>query len=181
MRSVKGFTLAELLISLAILGVIATFTIPKILGAAGNGQNTAIAKEAASMIAGALSTYQLSNSLATSTTGGAFTPYMNYVAVDTATSLVGFNCATTPCLKLHNGGYLQYGTGTFGTAAGTSTDAMVFNLDPDGTGSQTHVTFIQFFNGRLSTAQQASGSMTLSATNNPSTVATDPAYIQNWN
>ncbi|MCE3236975.1 MAG: hypothetical protein K0Q50_3167, partial [Vampirovibrio sp.] len=30
-RSVSGFTLAELLISLAILGVIATFTIPKIL------------------------------------------------------------------------------------------------------------------------------------------------------
>jgi prepilin-type N-terminal cleavage/methylation domain-containing protein len=40
-----GFTLAELLISLAILGVIATFTLPKILGGTGSKQNIAIAKE----------------------------------------------------------------------------------------------------------------------------------------
>lgn len=41
----KGFTLAELLISLLILGEIATFTIPKILSAQQNGSKKAIIKE----------------------------------------------------------------------------------------------------------------------------------------
>lgn len=41
----SAFTLAELLIALAILGVIATFTIPKILNSQANGQKTAVFKE----------------------------------------------------------------------------------------------------------------------------------------
>ena len=45
-RYKKGFTLAELLISLGILGLIATFTIPKIVGAAGDSKYNAAAKEA---------------------------------------------------------------------------------------------------------------------------------------
>lgn len=43
--SQPGFTLAELLIALAILGVIATFTIPKILQAQQNQEKHAIYKE----------------------------------------------------------------------------------------------------------------------------------------
>ena len=41
----KGFTLAELLIALTILGVIATFTIPKILHSQDNAQRAAVFKE----------------------------------------------------------------------------------------------------------------------------------------
>ncbi len=41
----KGFTLAELLVSLLILGEIATFTIPKILASQQNGMKKAILKE----------------------------------------------------------------------------------------------------------------------------------------
>lgn len=47
----KAFTLAELLIALAILGVIATFTIPKVLTANQNGTFKAIGKETAAMLA----------------------------------------------------------------------------------------------------------------------------------
>ncbi|MEB3286218.1 MAG: type II secretion system protein [Vampirovibrionales bacterium] len=46
----KGFTLAELLIALVILGVIATFTIPKILTAQANAQRESVLKETIAMM-----------------------------------------------------------------------------------------------------------------------------------
>ncbi|MCE3236435.1 MAG: hypothetical protein K0Q50_2626 [Vampirovibrio sp.] len=45
-----GFTLAELLVSLAILGVIATFTIPKVLYTSQNAQKQAVLKETISSL-----------------------------------------------------------------------------------------------------------------------------------
>ena len=58
-NSQLAFTLAELLIALAILGVIATFTIPKILDSGSNSQWNAIGKEAAAMVSGAYQSYKL--------------------------------------------------------------------------------------------------------------------------
>lgn len=175
----KGFTLAELLISLAILGVIATFTIPKILSATSSGQNTAVAKEAASMISGAFSTYTLNYGIATTTTGGALTSFMNYVAADTSSTLGSLTCtATAICLKLHNGGVLQYSTSmNFSTTAATG--GIYFNIDPDGAGSATQATFIQFANGRLTTYTANAGAPTSGGT--ALTTAADPSYIANWN
>jgi prepilin-type N-terminal cleavage/methylation domain-containing protein len=46
----KGFTLAELLIALALLGIIAAFTIPKVLQAAGSQEATAKVREAVSTL-----------------------------------------------------------------------------------------------------------------------------------
>jgi prepilin-type N-terminal cleavage/methylation domain-containing protein len=42
---IKGFTLAELLIALALLGIIASFTIPKVLESSTNAKYKAMAKE----------------------------------------------------------------------------------------------------------------------------------------
>ena len=40
----KGFTLTELLIAVALIGVIAVFTVPKVLNAQGNKENIAKTK-----------------------------------------------------------------------------------------------------------------------------------------
>lgn len=186
-RSNKGFTLAELLIALAILGVIATFTVPKILSASANGQNTSVAKEAASMISAAYSTYTLNNTLTTATTAGAITQYFNYVATDTGTTYTGSAgtalqacSATVVCLKLHNGAILQYDTGeTFGGTG--AANGIVLNLDPDGQGTQGRISFIQFYGGRTTTIGQNGGNPTTGGTATITNQATDPAYLQNWN
>lgn len=179
-KSNPGFTLAELLIALAILGVIATFTIPKILSSSQNGQNTAIAKEAASMVSGAYSTYTLNNGAATGVTAGALTQYMNYVATDATAAAYTFgiacNTANVVCIKLHNGGVLQYSSNI---NFGATTGALPFSVDPDGAGAQTPITFWQYYNGRLSTGGQGAG--TASGAPSSYVTTTDPSYLANWN
>jgi prepilin-type N-terminal cleavage/methylation domain-containing protein len=181
MKSINGFTLAELLIALMILAEIATFTIPKVISATANGQNKSISKETASMVAGAFSNYQLKIGMASTMKGSDLTQYMNYIKVDTTTlynattgTALQQCTATLPCLTLHTGGVLQYDTAM--TMGGTNTtNAVYFNLDPDGNGAQGRITFVQFYNGRLS-----SGGVAGTATPSGGTItreATDPTYF----
>ena len=121
LKCFKGFTLAELLISLAILGVIATFTIPKILTAQTSAQNIAKTKDVAAMISGALLQAKMDGVVSATSTAAVLTPYMNYVKLDTSGTVIdgtpliaSFSCvAASPCLQLHNGGYLLYTTKAF--------------------------------------------------------------------
>ncbi len=184
----QGFTLAELLISLAILGVIATFTIPKILTSSANGQNTAIAKEVASMISAGFSTYTLNNGVANTVKPGDLTQYFNYVSTTTSGTLSAATSgqalqtcsAVLPCMTLHNGGVLQWDTAqTFNGT--TTTHAVTFNLDPDGTGAQGRITFWQFANGRFTTGGQLAGITPQSSAITLTTTTTDPSYLANWN
>ncbi len=133
-----GFTLAELLISLAILGVIAMFTIPKVLNSSQSQQYNSAAKEVISMISGAYDVYRLNNT-PTATTGLLdLTPYMNYVRIDTSSTVDGYENSTstvdcrsiTICLVLHQGGRLYiYNNRVFD---GVSTTNVLFTLyDPD--------------------------------------------------
>ena len=68
-KTIQGFTLAELLIALAILGVIATFTIPKILAGSSESQNKALFKETISAINEVVYDGVMSNELYSGMTG----------------------------------------------------------------------------------------------------------------
>ena len=106
-----GFTLAELLIALAILGVIATFTIPKILDSGSNSKHNSIAKEASALVSEAFQVYKLNSASIIDTGINEYTPYINYVKIETtgnkidnANTLTDRDCNNvTPCLLLHNG------------------------------------------------------------------------------
>lgn len=185
MNRQKGFTLAELLIALAILGTIATFTIPKVLQSSNNSQATAIAKDVAGMIAGAYQAYQLENTGGAATTASNIAAYMNYVKLSTANdglcSSRSLGGTTDPCIQLHNGGVIHYYTAnSFGGT--TNSHTLVFNIDPDGnkTGFST-ATLVLFYNGRLTTGAQAGTITTAGIGATTSYMTTDPAYIQNWN
>ncbi len=133
-----GFTLAELLSALAILGVIATFTIPKVLQSSTNGQWNSSAKEFASTISAAYEAYRLENSVTTTFKAADLTPYMNYVRVDTSATIdsnywgtVVQTCGgTTPCYKLHSGAMMVANTNNM--AGTTASHGVWFLFDPDG-------------------------------------------------
>lgn len=139
-RPVKGFTLAELLIALAILGVIATFVIPKILQSQQSSQKKAIALEAISAVAAAYDLYKQQNTVTASTGMDDLVGSLNYVKRDTSTIVdhkpgnTSTDCstATVRCYKLHNGAILWYITNVGKFNGTASTNYLLFLIDPDG-------------------------------------------------
>ncbi len=164
-RVFAGFTLAELLSALAILGVIATFTIPKVLNATQNNQYNSTAKEFIASLSSAYQAYQLDNGAPPSTMlPKELTPYLNYVRLDTATvidnnytgSTHTCNTAST-CILLHSGARVLFAS--WASFGGTSaTNAVTLYFDPDGrvttggtTGPGKSVQLWLFYNGRVTT------------------------------
>jgi prepilin-type N-terminal cleavage/methylation domain-containing protein len=191
-RSAFGFTLAELLIALGILGVVATFTIPKVLNAQQDGKNRAMAKEVAGMLAESYQRYKLSNSVTSGFGIKDLTPYMNYVAVDTASSVDGFptegnvNCSSAwnTCLRAHNGAMLRYvNTETFGGTA--ATNAVTFQIDVDaritGSTSGQAVQFFLYTNGAIKDLENAPVTITSAGTHpGPPCPGCNPPWF-GWN
>ncbi len=163
-----GFTLAELLISLAVLVVIAAFTIPKVLNVSQDGQWNSTAKEASAMVLNAYEAYRLNNTVDATTTLGDITPYMNFVRVDTSTLIdhVYGHVSTTRscsnaanlCLKLFSGATLRTSAPSGVLFCSPASSARWFQIDPDGvvtdvvptaTGTGKAVGFLMYPNGRL--------------------------------
>ena len=200
LRQVLGFTLAELLIALLILGVIATFTIPKVLQSQQSNEWNSAAKEAISMISGAYQAYQSGNTATGVTTMGDLTPYMNYVAIDT-TSDIDRNysvAGSAPCngggtehicLRLHSGALMRLWKPACFFSNG-SLNAMVFMYDPDGKltstdafGDGKRLTFYLYFNGRISDIGNITPNTTTatsSACIATSTSQPDPTLVPPW-
>ena len=193
-----GFTLAELLIALAILGVIAAFTIPKVLLASESEKYNAIAKEAASMMSGAYQTYKLSNQPSSNVQLAWLTAYINYIKTDSTTLIdVAANQAGTTdcanaiylCLKLHNGSILLMPSpGTVERFGGTTyTHGIPFSVDPNGrldggSGSEgKSVRFILYYDGKLRTWGTMENNTTDSTGNmGPPIPSRDPSWFS-WN
>jgi prepilin-type N-terminal cleavage/methylation domain-containing protein len=164
----KAFTLAELFISLAILGVIATFTIPKILNSNQAATSNARAKEVIASVSAAYQKYQLENTPTANTKPSDLLPYLNYVKLDTASVIdhhpgaSNLVCSNTiPCIQLHNGGILLFrDESPFGGT--TNNHTIVFNFDPDGVysggiadGPSKGIEFLVYFDGFTTDRGQA--------------------------
>jgi prepilin-type N-terminal cleavage/methylation domain-containing protein len=189
----QGFTLAELLIALAILGLIATFTIPKILNSQQNRQYNAVAKEDIAAMISAYQRLKLDGTLSTSTTYGAFTPYLNYIAADTsgAWSLdsvptlgtIACNASNYACLKMHNGSMVAYRVdASFGGS--NTTNAIHFVIDPDGrvtdgttNGPGKSISIFIYYNGRIADEGNIATGTTSSAAAYPANSAKVPSWF----
>jgi len=140
MKQTSGFTLSELLIALAILALIAVFTIPKVLQSQQESKYNTMAKESAGMISVAYSKLRLETGISATTRALDLTPFMNYVKIDTVSQIDFNNTATVrdcsdgspqTCMRLHNGAILRiWNANNFGAAA--STAAIGFIFDPNG-------------------------------------------------
>jgi prepilin-type N-terminal cleavage/methylation domain-containing protein len=138
-KAFQGFTLAELLVALLILGEISTFTIPKIITAQQNKSRVAAAKEACAAVDQVYYQYMLNNTV----DPNAFTleqliPNINYVqqitngsTVDNAVGYTGTqSCGSSvTCLKMHTGGILFWFKNLTINAGGGH---MPIYYDPDG-------------------------------------------------
>jgi prepilin-type N-terminal cleavage/methylation domain-containing protein len=186
-----GFTLAELLVALAILGVIATFTIPKVLNGMQDSRSNAIAKEAAASISAAYQLYKLDNTVTSSFTLANLIPYLNYVkqapvnlAIDDVESGTFSNCmavASYPCYQLHNGAMIKISTATTFNGT-TSLNAVPFFIDPDGrygnstTGPSKSVLFYLYYDGKIRTV----GTIQPNTVNSVGTYSPKPQFDPSW-
>lgn len=157
----RAFTLTELLITVAILGIISTFTLAKVLSGPTSAQKyKAQGKAALIEVQNAYTKFRLDNAPLTTTGPKDLTPYINYVKVDTVSVLdlePGSTSTNKPCygvyscLNLHSGGTLRIGPYQFGNSA--STNMIYFYFDPNGKfdGDYSSLRFFLYFDGRVKT------------------------------
>jgi len=132
-RSLQGFTLSELLVSLAVLGLIAAFAIPKVLTAVGQSSSKAIGRELFGLIAESYDAVKANNvgNVPRSTSSAQLVGNLNYARQVTT---AGNGGATTNHVVFQNGSVLAYvPTDTFADSG--TVGRVGFTIDPDGPGA----------------------------------------------
>ncbi|HEY9686555.1 MAG TPA: prepilin-type N-terminal cleavage/methylation domain-containing protein [Coleofasciculaceae cyanobacterium] len=184
----KGFSLAEILMVVAIMGLLAAFTVPRMIQpSANNAAFNAKANDAAVMIMSAYQTLKAEGNVTTSTKAWDLTPYMNYVQTDTSTPIDDLQTKTTwgcdstrKCVRLHNGGMVVFSTLTFTGTANTNCIGMQFDPDGKNTDGTTNgpgksVEFILYYDGVIRTdgTSRTGGTGACS----PNNAANDPPWF----
>lgn len=187
----KGFTIAELLISLAILSVIAVFTIPKIIGASTDSRFNAIAKEDIAALSGSIQNLKATGNMNASTKWSDIVAYLNYITLDSSGSLIDAQYSTTTytcssartCIRMHNGSVIMYRTSiSFGGTG--NLNAMHVHIDPDGVvtnggttdGPGKAVAVFFYYNGRVADE----GNIDVNTQNNSATYNPNTGNVPPW-
>lgn len=188
----SGFTLSEALVSIALLGVLASLLIPAMSTNVGKEKLMGVGKQTATEIGRAYAIYSKNQFPTEETTSAEIMDNVGYVrkildgsqsvqlsGLEDRAATETYTCSEeTQCLLLQNGGILMYSPeATFG--ATLSNAAMRFLLDPDGSGPHTGIVFLLYFRGRVST-QTLSPEAILSDGDWLPDQVNDPDYIEDW-
>ena len=135
MHSKIGFTLAELLVAMVILGLIATFTLPKVLSGQADTKKKAVFRETIAALKKVMSYGLGSGEMNEDNSGTYFITHLNPVKI-CDTNAISQGCwgsgdnpagqASVPGVLLHNGACVV-GLDDSGTGSGADTMAMDWN------------------------------------------------------
>jgi type II secretory pathway pseudopilin PulG len=164
MNTKTGITLSEILTVLIVLGIITSFTIPKLMHNSQQISWNTGAKDAMSTLSQAIQSLRNENKLRSTSSFTDLLPYMNYASLDNSSLMNGWTVngwsvacsAMQHCVRLHNGGVIY---GSFWTFGGTSNlHVLQVFYDPDGrymADSGAALIILLYFNGLTHTRRYA--------------------------
>ncbi|MDX2086157.1 MAG: type II secretion system protein [Candidatus Melainabacteria bacterium] len=194
-RTGSGFSLVEVLIAVGLLGLIAAFTIPKLLdGGTKNTQYRKVVQAASVILTSAYAQYKLDNTVSASTSSIDLVPYMDNVEVIDNASLTVDDTQGQPsvscdtewgddilCIRMKNGGVIHFIKNH--SFAGTgSLNALFFHVDPDGkysgsnNGPGKSMSLFLYYDGRM----KSFGEITPGTINSVTTFNPTPSEIPSW-
>jgi prepilin-type N-terminal cleavage/methylation domain-containing protein len=184
-QSNQGFTLAEMMITMTIIGVIAVMMIQMVFANTNNAGSLSRVKDISQQIQRAASTLQDINPTIATPTGIQVANLMNYVSTTTNagddTLITGFTSTST--IRCSQGGFQCYrfsNESVILTSTTQRADGLtLFIIDPDGRSNRAPVVLVyQHSNGRLTTkaAYESDTATTLANSTN----LADPDYAREW-